>query len=650
MNNENDENNSNALMLRECEMLLKSLSKKDVKDVNMRKQNARNRWKLLARAILSDSKNEQMTIKKLSTAPINIISNVSQRFDGFDLVKIEQLRKDDLNVFKIKIDVASKLYECNVHVEKLWTVKDLIGFNNTGNITFWSSEAALAHFAMENISMFDNSFVLELGGGMFCFSGLMVAKYSNAFAIHLTDGNMFSLQNVKKSIILNDFNCFMKSSVLRWENSIQQCPLERQKYKFILCADCLFFDDSRVALVESICYFLSLDGMALIMAPKRGKSMNLFITKCIEKGFHCQILTYYNKEIWDHHLKCLKSSLYNEDIHYPILLKIIHQMKKADYWKSQDRIFCDFCKCWITDNKPSVEFHNNGKRHKANVQKRISEIGKKSEADRKAQNKLDEELRKINDAAMKSYAKDISTGIDITSRAIGHASSSSKAIDPIALPFYDEDDGPNVSRKATTITAQSTTAAASTETLWCEAITDEGHTYYWNVKTNESTWEKPKEGFMSLKEYNRLNALAIEKQEEARQKDLKYHIENAEELASRYKREQFKKYQVITKEPKQPEEESASSSKNYVTEFENCQKIGKWQTVESEPEKKPIDLGLPKQTHEYYAIATVQSDEPPVKKFKEKTITSLDSDEIPSTFKKRKFGNKNIRRTNDDSI
>jgi calmodulin-lysine N-methyltransferase len=214
-NDEINNNSSSGMMLRECEALLKSLSSRNsngVKDINMRKQNARNRWKLLARAILSDSKREQMNIKKLSTTPINIISNVSQSFDGFDLVKIEQLRKDDKSVFAIKIDVGSKRYECNVHVERLWTVKDLIGFNNTGNITFWSSEAALAHYAIENISMFDRSFVLELGGGMFCLSGLMIAKYSSAFAVHLTDGNQSSLQNVKKSVILNDFNCFMKSS------------------------------------------------------------------------------------------------------------------------------------------------------------------------------------------------------------------------------------------------------------------------------------------------------------------------------------------------------------------------------------------------------------------------------------------------------
>jgi calmodulin-lysine N-methyltransferase len=114
--------------------------------------------------------------------------------------------------------------------------------------------------------------------------------------------------------------------VLRWENSVKQCPLERQKYKYILCADCLFFDDSLVALVESICYFLSHDnGIAFIIAPKRGKSMNSFIKKCISKGLSFQIFNYYNKEIWEKHQKFSKlSSFYNEDIHYPILIKLSH--------------------------------------------------------------------------------------------------------------------------------------------------------------------------------------------------------------------------------------------------------------------------------------------------------------------------------------
>jgi hypothetical protein len=91
-------------------------------------------------------------------------------------------------------------------------------------------------------------------------------------------------------------------------------------------------------------------------------------------------------------------------------------------------------------------------------------------------------MRKINDAAMKSYSQDISNGTDITARAIGHASSS-RAIDPIALPYYEEEDGPNVSKRAGAA-GPSTAAVETPQSLWCEALTDEGHTYYWNVKTN----------------------------------------------------------------------------------------------------------------------------------------------------------------------
>lgn len=84
-------------------------------------------------------------------------------------------------------------------------------------------------------------------------------------------------------------------------------------------------------------------------------------------------------------------------------------------------------------------------------------------------------MRKINEAAMKSYAKDLSDG---TARS---APRTSKAVDPMALPFYDDDEGPST-RKG----ASSTAAAAAIEnpSLWCEAKTDEGYTYYWNVKTN----------------------------------------------------------------------------------------------------------------------------------------------------------------------
>lgn len=200
----------------DCEILSKC---NKVKDIAIRKQNAKNRWRLLARAILSESTREcreedDSRVKKLSLSPINVVSNMSQDFSGFEFVKIEPMRKDDKTNYKIIIDIdASRRFECNVHIEKLWSVKDLIGFNNTGNLSLWASEAALSYYAMENLSIFENAWVLELGGGMFCLTALMIAKYSNAFTVHLSDGNEIAVQNVKKSIILNDFqNCFMKCS------------------------------------------------------------------------------------------------------------------------------------------------------------------------------------------------------------------------------------------------------------------------------------------------------------------------------------------------------------------------------------------------------------------------------------------------------
>jgi WW domain-binding protein 4 len=91
-------------------------------------------------------------------------------------------------------------------------------------------------------------------------------------------------------------------------------------------------------------------------------------------------------------------------------------------------------------------------------------------------------MRKINEAAMKSYAQDVSGGADISARNVRDRATSSKAIDPIALPYYDEEeDGPSVSKHRSTAPAVTPVVETS---LWCEAKTDEGYTYYWNVKTN----------------------------------------------------------------------------------------------------------------------------------------------------------------------
>lgn len=70
--------------------------------------------------------------------------------------------------------------------------------------------------------------------------------------------------------------------------------------------------------------------------------------------------------------------------------------------------------------------------------------------------------------------------------------------------------------------------------------------------------------------------------------------------------------------------------------------------------KKPVDLQLPKQKQIQLSIFEKIKPPPPQRTFKEKTVTQINMDDsddegAPTTFKRRKIGNKNVRkRTTDD--
>ena len=349
----------------------------DSKNKNNKNSNARQRWKILARAIITENDATRMSSSSLESMSSDNVSLTTytalsqnhseastRRFDTFDLIKHNMLsveskrtligNQDNWCNYKLLYDGGDeKDFNINIHqISRSWTTKDLIGFNNTGNICVWPSEEALSYYVLENLDMFKDSWILELGGGMTCLAGLMLAKYADPFLVHLTDGNSLSLENVKKSVRLNEFSCFIKCSgvcvilffvfnivieitfesriVLKWskyEQLSKRHPAEIGKYDFILSADCIFFDDSRNALVDTINYYLSANGQAFIIAPTRGHTMTSFINKSIAKGFKCEIMTYYNQQIWKRHQELLKSKEYDEDIHYPIFVKLMRNKK-----------------------------------------------------------------------------------------------------------------------------------------------------------------------------------------------------------------------------------------------------------------------------------------------------------------------------------
>ncbi|XP_077292355.1 calmodulin-lysine N-methyltransferase [Arctopsyche grandis] len=266
---------------------------------------ARKRWKILAKALLHEDRDTDIEVSVRRFTSFGILAPVFTDGDWH------------------RYSTRNNSHSISIRqLKRSLTAKDLIGFNNTGNICVWPSEETLSIYVVNNLHIFTSKNVLELGGGMSCMAGLIVAKYGNANSVHVTDGNSKSVDNVRAIIERNRLQHRAVCSVLQWETKAPDVAMSNL-YDVVLVADCLFFDEVREDLIRTIGSRLSEGGVAFVMAPQRGDTLDQFVRTSKAYGFSCAKCEKYDDVIWERHVELLKSNTcYDPSLHYPILLKL----------------------------------------------------------------------------------------------------------------------------------------------------------------------------------------------------------------------------------------------------------------------------------------------------------------------------------------
>ena len=75
----------------------------------------------------------------------------------------------------------------------------------------------------------------------------------------------------------------------------------------------------------------------------------------------------------------------------------------TEYWVSQAKHWCEYCRIFIGGSKQSIAFHENGKKHKEIVAMSLKDMRKRGRERRMEKDDMDKEMAKIERAAMKDF-------------------------------------------------------------------------------------------------------------------------------------------------------------------------------------------------------------------------------------------------------
>ncbi|KAI0043662.1 hypothetical protein FA95DRAFT_1498290 [Auriscalpium vulgare] len=82
----------------------------------------------------------------------------------------------------------------------------------------------------------------------------------------------------------------------------------------------------------------------------------------------------------------------------------------SEYWVSKKKYFCKYCDIYIADDAPSRQHHENGMRHKGNVDRFVRGLYKAGEKKKKDDAEEKREMVRIEQAANAAFAQDVGAG------------------------------------------------------------------------------------------------------------------------------------------------------------------------------------------------------------------------------------------------
>lgn len=203
--------------------------------------------------------------------------------------------------------------------------------DNTGNVCVWPSEEVLAHVVLNRHSGWQReegvTRVCELGAGMSALAGIALLASIHNLHVTLTDGNSLSVEELSHNAAANSAlygNNSYTCATLKWNrNETYKQYKNDGEFDLLMVSDCLFFRDYHIDLAHVINTLLSSTGVCYIVAPKRGDTLNIFVTlfRSTYSEYTVTVEERYDEGIWQKHQSFLQSDKdqatpnYDPDLH-----------------------------------------------------------------------------------------------------------------------------------------------------------------------------------------------------------------------------------------------------------------------------------------------------------------------------------------------